>query len=146
MKSRPELIPIKGEVIITLDDVLKSIEISTKIKPNTLSSKNRERGLSEARGLYFLLARKYTYSTLFEISEKVNRSHATCCQHLKITPYLLNVDKEYRNKYLKSDNYIAKLKYKDEGSNAYTLKQIDFQIEELLNKKRSIISSKESGD
>ena len=132
--------------MITLRDIIEVVSSVCKVSITQLKSKKRYRLFSEARGLYFLCAREYTDFGIIAIAKYINRHHATCVHFLKTTPELLKYDKKYRITYGDIQGKLNALKKLKDEDDANILKQIDVQIEELLFKKRSIISSKQEQD
>ena len=128
--------------MVTLKEILETVSYVCKVSLTQMRSRKRYRLFSEARGLYFLFARKYTECGVEEIAKYINRHHATCIHYSKITPELLKYDKKYRITYGDIEGRLNKLKLLDNEANDYKLEQIEFQIAELLKEKNRIISTK----
>tara|TARA_R110002020_G_scaffold7402_8_gene31187 strand:+ start:1086 stop:1481 length:396 start_codon:yes stop_codon:yes gene_type:complete len=128
--------------MVTLKEVLETVSYVCKVSLTQMRSKKRYRLFSEARGLYFLFARDYTDCGVQEIAKYINRHHATCIHYSKITPQLLKYDKKYRITYGDIQGKLNKIKNLDNEANDDKLKQIDFQIAELLKEKNRIVSTK----
>lgn len=63
---------------IEIEDIIKTVSATTKVKPSDIISKKRTKGISISRQIAIYLSRKYTSRTFKEIGEKFGgRDHST---------------------------------------------------------------------
>ncbi|MBO4699958.1 chromosomal replication initiator protein DnaA [bacterium] len=82
-----------------IEDIIKTVSATTKVKPSDIVSKKRTKGISISRQIAIYLSRKYTSKTFKEIGEKFGgRDHST------IITSISNIEK-----LILDDEQIAKL-------------------------------------
>jgi len=82
-----------------IEDIIKAVSETTKVKPSDIISKKRTKGISTSRQIAIYLSRKYTSQTYKEIGEKFGgRDHST------IITSISNIEK-----LMLDDEQIAKL-------------------------------------
>lgn len=82
-----------------IEDIIKTVSATTKVKPSDIISKKRTKGISISRQIAIYLSRKYTSKTFKEIGEKFGgRDHST------IITSISNIEK-----LILDDEQIAKL-------------------------------------
>ena len=82
-----------------IEDIIKTVSATTKVKPSDIISKKRTKGISISRQIAIYLSRKYTSKTFKEIGEKFGgRDHST------IITSISNIEK-----LILDDEHIAKL-------------------------------------
>lgn len=81
------------------DLILKSVSLVTNIPVDVLTSKKRNRPITEARGIYYINCRKFTEYCHKDIGRFVgNKDHATVIHGIKTTNDLIDTNIELRSK------------------------------------------------
>ena len=88
----------QSELYVILNKVCAHLGVNKE----ALAGKFQGRELSDARHIYFYIAKKNTSKTLVDIGEVLNRNHATVIHAIKKVnniPELLNIANEIENLY-----------------------------------------------
>tara|TARA_Y100000114_G_C11712562_1_gene304264 strand:- start:223 stop:633 length:411 start_codon:yes stop_codon:yes gene_type:complete len=123
------IIETQNQIKIIRDAVEKHFNVN-------LNQPSRVRKTTHARYIYFRLCKDFTFSTLYEIGNEVDRHHATVVEGLKQFDNIKFInDRQYLNPYHKLRNYLYdKLSIKESEDSYTTMKELINQNKILKEK------------
>ena len=87
------------EVSSPIINILREVSKITGVSIPDLKSKSKERGVAESRWIFFYLCRKLSSKSLAVIGSMLNQDHSTVKNGLNEINNLLELNKDFKNKY-----------------------------------------------
>ncbi len=87
---------IASNRVLTLDDILEIVSFYTSISVENIKEHNRHLEISDARHLFFYIAKKYSGKSCVSIASYLNRDHATLINSIKKVENRIDTEPQFR--------------------------------------------------
>jgi len=93
--------------VIELSEIIEIIDQSLGIDLKKVT-KMGTRNVVDARRIYSLLAKKYTFSYYVKIGKEISRDHASITHYIKTCENLRMVNRPFNRKFIECENILKK--------------------------------------